>query len=334
MKLVVDSVLPLFALIGAGYLCGWRRVLGGDATNSLNLFVVWLALPALLFQAVAQTRWSDVNHAGFVLSIGFAMLATFALWVVVALVRSRGRASTGGDALADASIEALAAAYPNTGFMGIPLCLAVFGHAGLNPAIIATLMTACLLFGISLALIEIGLHHGHGVGRALIKSALTLARNPLLAAPALGLVAAVAHLPLPAPLLRFTGLLGAAASPCALVTIGLFLAQNRGDATAAAAAAKTAVGGGSRTILPILVLKMILQPLIAGVLVFRVFDLPRPWSSAAVLLTALPIGTGPFMLAKLYDRRAAVTSRAILLSTLLSLLTISALVAWIGRAGP
>jgi predicted permease len=65
--------------------------------------------------------------------------------------------------------------------------------------------------------------------------------------------------------------------------------------------------------------------------VFGVFAIPRPWSSAALLLTALPTGTGPFMLAKLYDRRAAVASRTILLSTLLSLLSISSLVAWIGR---
>jgi malonate transporter len=322
MKPVVDSVVPLFALILAGYLCARRGLLGVEATNSLNLFVVWLALPALLFQSVAETRWSEIDHPGFVFSIGFGMLATFLLGMGSAL-RSGPRPRQDGDPrrptrLPDASIEGLAASYPNTGFMGIPLCLAVFGREGLHPAIIATVLTACLLFGLSLALIEIGLRRRQGGGRALFKVVAALARNPLLIAPAAGLVFAVARAPLPGPLVRFTSLLGGAASPCALVTLGLFLAQSRASA-------------GSRAIARIVVLKMILQPLITGVLVLFVFDMPPIWSSAALLLSALPIGTGPFMLAKLYDREAAITSRAILISTLVSLVTIALLVAWIGR---
>ncbi len=315
MKLVVEAVLPLFALILAGYVCGWRRLFGADATNALNLFVVWLALPALLFQALAEARFAELNRPGFVLAIALGMLATFVPWVALARRRSR---------LPDASIEALAASYPNTGFMGIPLCLAVFGRAGLQPAIIATILTACLLFGLSLALIEIGLQSGRATGAAIAKVAATLARNPLLVAPALGALFAIAHIPRPAPLTRFTTLLGSAASPCALVTIGLFLAQNRGAGADARGGANQA-----RVIAAIVALKMLVQPLVTGVLVFAVFDLPRPWSTAALLLSALPIGTGPFMLAKLYDREASVTSRAILLSTVVSLVTTSLLVAWI-----
>src|SRR5689334_7124743 len=151
MKLVVEAVLPLFALILAGYVCGWRRLFGADATNALNLFVVWLALPALLFQALAEARFAELNRPSFVLAVALGMLSTFVVWLVAA------RGSRRAKALPDASIEALAASYPNSGFMGIPLCLAVFGRAGLQPAIIATILTACLLFGLSLALIEIGL---------------------------------------------------------------------------------------------------------------------------------------------------------------------------------
>jgi malonate transporter and related proteins len=310
MKQVVDSALPLFALILTGYLAGRSGILGAAATDSLNRFVVWLALPALLFQAVAETRFAQINQPGFVLAIGLGMVGTFLLSLALDR-RRKGR-------LADASIEALAASYPNTGFMGIPLCLAVFGHEGLPPAIIATILTACLLFGISLALIELGLQRGPGAGRALLKVGAALARNPLLVAPALGLLFAAARVPLPGPVLRFTGLLGSAASPCALVTVGLFLAQSRAS-------------GEARAIGRIVVLKMLVQPLVTGVLAFAVFRMPRLWASAALLLNALPIGTGPFMLAKLYDREAAVTSRAILISTLLSLVTISLLVAWLGR---
>ena len=345
MKPVVDSVLPLFALVLAGYLCARRGLLGAEAARNLNLFVVWLALPALLFQAVAETRWSQVNHPGFVLSLGLGMAVTFLLSAGLSLGwgrrRSRGR-------LADASLEGLAASYPNTGFMGIPLCLVVFGREGLAPAIIAAILTVCVLFGISLALIEIGLQaergSGGGIGRALLKVGATLARNPLLMAPGLGLLFAVTRLPLPLPVTRFTGLLGGAASPCALVTLGLdlFFTQSppadrgpsRGVPPASEPASDRIVARGVLpVVLRIVALKMIVQPVITGLLVLLVFDMPRLWSSAALLLSALPIGTGPFMLAKLYDRDAGVTARAILLSTLLSLVTLSALVAGIARAG-
>ncbi len=80
-----------------------------------------------------------------------------------------------------------------------------------------------------------------------------------------------------------------------------------------------------------MVLKLVLQPVLTGVLAFWVFRMPPLWSHAAVLLSALPIGTGPFMLAELYRREAAVTSRAILVSTVISLATVSLLVAWFGR---
>jgi predicted permease len=167
----------------------------------------------------------------------------------------------------------------------------------------------------------------------LLKAGASLARNPLLIAPALGLVVALARGTLPSALIRFTSLLGAAASPCALVTIGLFLAQSRGRAgdQSQSEPAPPPTCGRGRVILGIVALKMWLQPLITGALVFGVFHLPRLWSNAALLLSALPIGTGPFMLAKLYDREAAVTSRAILLSTLLSVITISLVVGWIGH---
>jgi predicted permease len=71
---------------------------------------------------------------------------------------------------------------------------------------------------------------------------------------------------------------------------------------------------------------MFLHPLVTAVLVYGVFDMPALWANTAVLLSALPIGTGPFMLAKLYEREPAVTSQAILISTILSVLTSSLLV--------
>lgn len=307
MSLILEAVLPLFALILAGYLAGRRRLLGPAATDSLNSFVVWMALPALLFQAMALISWDEIRQPGFIAASAIAMALVFGLSYLAD--RKEGRR------LADASISSLAAAYGNAGYMGIPLCIMVLGEASLPAVIIITLLTACVLFAFSIVLVELDLQRSATLGATLRKVALSVLRNPLVCAPLAGLVVSGAGWTLPSPVLQFTTLLGAAASPCALVTIGLFLSQ----------------GGTTHhrgTVWRIVSLKLLAHPLLAFVLVTWVFDVPPMWASAAILLAALPVGTGPFMVAKLYGREPAVTSEATLLSTVLSVLTVSLVVGW------
>ncbi len=313
MSLILEAVLPLFALILAGYVVGRRGILGRSATDSLNGFVVWMALPALLFQAMAQISWEEIRQPGYIAGSAIAMAMVFGIsWLT---------ARRDGRRLADASITSLAAAYGNAGYMGIPLCIMVLGEASLPAVIIATLLTACILFAFSIVLVELDLQRSTTLGATLRKVGLAVLKNPLVCAPVAGLIASGAGWHLPSPILQFTTLLGAAASPCALVTIGLFLSQ----------------GSTTRhrgTVWRIVSLKLVVHPLLAFVLVTWVFDMPPMWASAAVLLAALPVGTGPFMVAKLYDREPAVTSEATLLSTVLSVITVSLLVGWITPAVP
>ena len=309
MSVIINAVFPLFALILVGYISGRKRLLGAGAVDSLNKFVVWMALPALLFQSMAQITWEQVNQPGYVAASFLAIALVFATSYALDR-RRRGR-------LADASIEGLAASYSNSGFMGIPLCLMVFGPESLPPVIIAILLTACALFAFSIVLIEVDLLGTGSVLATTRKVGMSLLRNPLVAAPLLGAIVAALQIPLPYALLQFTNLLGAAASPCALVTIGLFLAQSR---------LTLHLGAVWR----IVALKLFLHPLIAFILVRWVFDMPPLWASAAVLLASLPVGTGPFMLAKLYEREPEVASGAILISTVLSVVTVSLMVALLG----
>jgi predicted permease len=312
MDSVLNAALPIFALIFVGFWVSKRGILGTAATESLNNFVVWLALPALLFQATAQITADQLAHFSFMAAFGGGAIITFVLSFLLDRQPSSHR-------LADRTIEGLDAGYANTGFMGIPLCLVAFGPAGLPPAIISTIMTACVLFAGAIVMIELDLQSGTNLAKTLRKVGWSLARNPLLVSPVLGFAYAATGLALPAPVLRFTTLLGNAATPCALVTIGLFLAQS---------------GSGLQrpgTVARLVALKLLAQPAITALLAFGVFHMPPLWANSAVLLGALPIGTGPFMLAKLYNREAGVTSSAILASTVLSVITISLLVAWFGQ---
>lgn len=309
MNAVLNSALPIFALILTGFICGHFGVFDPTATDNLNRFAVYLALPSLMFIAMSKITPDQVRQAGFV----GAFCGGFAVTFAVAFVLSRAR----GRRVANASIEGLDAGYSNVGFMGIPMCLLVFGPESAPASIIATLFTACVLFLFAIAVIEIDLQKGTSFWSTGAKVVSSLLKSPLLVAPVAGLCIGLSGLKVPAPFENFTTLLGGAASPAALVCIGLFLAQER-------VVSRDAVSIGL-----LVALKLILQPAVTALLAFHVFSIPPLWSHSAVLLSALPIGSGPFTIAKLYGLEASVTSGAILASHVFAVLTVSILVAWL-----
>ncbi|WP_268800817.1 AEC family transporter [Pseudomonas huanghezhanensis] len=301
MSSVLNVLLPIFALILVGYVCRRTGRLGPNAASEINRMVVWLCLPALLFTATATATWEQIWHPGFV---AVFTLSTLAMFVITLIMRKKKAGH-----FADASIDALSASYANTGYIGIPLCVMVLGEGGLEPALIASLLVVCVLFGLALVCIEIGLQSERRVHRIVLKVLAALAKNPLVVSPILGACWASTGAPLPGALDKFLHLLGAATTPCALISLGLFLAHKQ-------------QGPRQGTSLLVLI-KLIAHPLLTWFLAYRVFQLPPLWAGSALLLSALPTGTGPFMLAEYYKREASVVSSTILISTLGSLVTLS-----------
>ena len=302
MSSVVNVVLPVFALIYLGYLCRRTNRLGPSAASELNRFVVWLGLPALLFKITATSTWAEVWQPGFIAAFSIGCLGVFAFTLLYRVMQKQP--------LVDASLDALGASYANTGYVGIPLCMLVLGDEALQPSMVASIIVVCVLFAIALACVETGLHAGQGLLRTLGKVSGALVRNPLVIAPMLGALWAAGGVQLPVPLATLLKLLGAAAAPCALVSLGLFLAQPQ-------------PAGRVQGVWPLVGLKLVVQPLITWYLAFEVFDRPPLWAYSALLLSALPTGTGPYMLAEFYGREGSRVSRVVLYSTLGSLLTLS-----------
>jgi predicted permease len=305
MFFILSAVLPIFALIFAGWLARRTGVLGPHSTTEINRFVVYLALPALLFDIIAHARWTDVWQPGFIVAFG---AGAFLIFIGTILLRWRGLLH-----LPDATIDGMNAGYANTAFLGFPLSVALLGPWALPLATIATLLTVCLLFAVGIVLIEIGLRQEKGRGGIVRKVAKSLATNPLVIAPTLGALAAVSGLAIPAPVEAFLKLLGGAASPCALVALGLFLAQQRGGKPA-----------DTPSLILLIVFKLAAQPLLTWLIAAPLLGLAPGLTRAAVLIAALPTGTGPFMLAEFYGREASTTARAILISTIISIATVSA----------
>jgi malonate transporter and related proteins len=309
MLSTLSIVLPIFAIILAGWSARKTGVFGRHATTELNRYVVYIGLPALLFHIVVHARWADIWQPGFIGAFGGSCVLVYLVTLLLGLRGSRP--------LADAAIDGLNASYPNTGFMGFPLMLAVFGQRSMSLTLIASIITVCVLFAIALVLIETALQATSSPWLLLKKVGWSLLKNPLILAPIAAALVAACDVQVSGPSEEFLKLLSVSASPCALVALGSFLAEKH-----------VQTSGNLGITVRLIVTKLVIHPLLAWALA-AALKLP-PWMiGATVLLAALPTGTGPFMLAELYERDAQVTSRTILVTTLISVLTIAALLQYI-----
>ncbi len=307
MSAVFNIALPVFAIILAGVLVRRGGLLGPASSEALNGFVYWIALPPLLFLGMARSDIRETLHWPF---IGAFLGSAVAVWLAAVVIGSalyRARPAI-------LSMQGLNAGFGNTGYLGIPLLGAAFGEAAIAPATLSTVLMA-LAVGAHAVALEItgGGRRGAAVRRAL----LALVRNPLLVAPVTGLAWTAIGVPLPTPIVTLFELTGAAAGPCALFAIGLFL----GGRKRVSSLAEVAWISG---------LKLIGQPLICYGLAVTVFPMDPFWTACAVILAALPTGALAFVVAQAHGVYEERTSTVILISTMVSIVPLSVLLAFYG----
>ena len=150
MLSILSLVIPVFALIGSGYLARRTGVIGPAAVSELNKVVVYLALPALLFDVMAHAKPSELAQPGFIVAYGVASGVVFYGTLGVSLLAGRS--------LGTASLDGLIGSYANTAYMGFPVLLMLFGTESLVPVTLASILTVCVLFASSIVLIEVASH--------------------------------------------------------------------------------------------------------------------------------------------------------------------------------
>jgi malonate transporter len=193
---IVNVVLPVFAIMLAGYMSGRFRLLGDASSEALNRFVYYGALPALFFVSLSNVGSGEALNWSFVAAFGGGLLITFVLAVAGALLVFRNR-------LAALGLHGLSAIFSNTGYMGIPLLVTAFGDAGRLPAIIATVIMGAVVMPVGIVIIELDLGRG-GHPLAIARNVLlAVARNPLVLSAAAGLAVSFSGLPLPQAVATF-----------------------------------------------------------------------------------------------------------------------------------
>ena len=309
MQAIVNVAAPIFGVILAGYLAGRWRILGGETTTALNAFVSYFALPVLFFGTLARTPVDAVLDPGLGLGFGLVVLATFAVGMISTRLADKG-------GLARMSLQGIAASWGNVGYMGVPICLAAFGEPGLPPAMLTVIVTSVIAMVFGVLLIELEVARGRGPVLTFFTAAWNVARNPLPVSIAVGLAWSGLKLPLPTPVEKWIDLLGAAAAPCALFAIGLFLSDKSVRSGLAEAGLATLI-------------KLLLQPLLAACVLPYFIDIRSVAGQAALVMAALPTATNAFVLAKQFDIHVEQNTAALLLSTAFSVVTVSALLVWL-----
>ncbi len=326
MQPILAVTVPFFALVLCGYLAARARVLPEAAIPGLNAFVLFFALPCMLFRFGAATPVATLLNPATLAVYGLAGLLVVALTIAVTRGPRLG--------LKDAAFGALVAAFPNTGFMGMPLMTALLGAAAAGPMMVTLLFDMFVTSSVCLMLAQ-WQASAHLRWPARLRDALRgPISNPQPWAIALGAVASSTGLVLPGPLERMVELLAGAATPVALFTIGAVL-WRAGDHARIAAEAE---GGHGRTpwgsFLPVALIKLLLHPalvfglgsaaLLLGVPLAR-FDL-----LVLTLAAALPSASNVSLLAERFDADNGRVARIITASTLLAFVSFSTLAAWFG----
>lgn len=310
MIAVVNVVLPVFAIMLAGYLCGRLGLLGEGSSQALNGFVYYVSLPGLFFISLSRVPVEDAIDLPFLAAYGGGILGLFGLSMAIATFVFPNRLGALG-------LHSMSAVFANTGYMGIPLLLIAYGDAARLPGIITTIVNGVLVMGAMTVILEIDAHAGGGPFTILRKVLTGVLKSPLLLSAGAGLAASALEFEPPQALATFCDLLGATAGPCALFAIGLFMVGKK-------------LRQGLGEVLWVTLLKLVAQPLITWWLAYEVLHLEPIYAASAVIMAALPTGSLSFVLAQRYQVYIERATSVILVSTVFSVATLSALFVIVG----
>jgi malonate transporter len=318
---VLDILLvtfPFFALVLCGYVAARRRMLPLDAIPGLNTFVLYFALPCMLYRFGASTPIAQLLDL-----VAASVYLVSALLLVAAVVKFSRNERIGWN---DASFGALVAAFPNTGFMGVPLLIALLGAQASGPAILTILLDLLVTSSLCIALSRLDGAGVHGAEVAAMNALKGVAVNPMPWAIVLGGIASAAGFEPVKPVAQTIGLLADSASPVALFTIGAVLARSQ-----YIAALHEHGPMRKADFIPVAIVKLLVHPLLVWLLgrAAILAGVPlRPESlTVMVLVAALPSASNVALLAERFGADTGRIARIILLTTAAAFVTFSGAVA-------
>lgn len=316
MQAILAVTIPFFALVLAGWLAARQGLLPDSAVPGLNAYVLYFALPCLLLRFGMDTPVRQLLDPTVL-----ALYLLCALLLVAGTVLATRSPRIG---LKDAAFGALVAAFPNSGFMGVPLLVALAGPAAAGPVICTLLADFFVTSSLCIALSQLQGAGEHGARRAALRALRGALSNPLPWAIALGALLSAADLRLAGPPAAIVKMLAESATPVALFSVGAVLWRAGRQAHQ-----RTAVAD----YLPVALIKLLVHPALVWGLGLAAQRLGAPLSAfqltVLTLAAALPSASNVSLLTERYGADSGRIARIILSSTVLAFGSFSALAWWL-----
>ena len=308
---IINIILPVFFIIIIGYIAGATKIVPTSGGKSLNNFVFYIALPALLFQATATAPLEHLMNWSFIaVNIG-GILCSFVLAMLLSTFMFKRSTKT-------AAIYGMNASYGTTGYMGIPLVIAAFGHEAALPAALATLIHNIPVITLVLIIcesVQVITHEKRNVISTISLVLKPILTSPLTIAVISGVLVAALEIPLPTAILSLSEMLANASGATALFAIGLGLVGQfnlvKGNTV------------NMTEVWIVVLIKLFIQPLCTLLLMLYVFEVEPLWAVVSLIMSALPVGAGVYVFAQKYEKLTAQTLLAIFISIILSTFTVS-----------
>lgn len=295
---------PIYLLIGLGYVAARRGWISSDHGRVLGRFVAQFCVPALVLRTLSHLTPEQILQADFLLPYAFGSLLAMGIVLAVSTLAL-------GRPMSLAAIQSLGASSSNSVFIGYPVLHQLIGAPAAVALALVQIVENALMIPLGLTLAES--RSGRSLARATRATLVSVARNPLIMAVAIGLVLSAGSVQVPAPIDTVLGLMAAAAPPTALIVIGVSLAGLK-------------LGGMKLDLGLVAGAKLLLHPLcVALMLMLWQPSLPA-MGVAALLYAAMPMMSIYPVLGQRHHHESFCAG-ALLAATVASFVTVNVLVA-------
>jgi malonate transporter len=303
MLATINVIIPIFALMALGFGAVRFRFFPAEGIKSLIAFVNNFATPCLLFHSLVTSDLRSAFNLGIIGPFYLGAIICFVLGIIIAM-------KLYGDAPGVAVSVGFSGTFTNTVLVGLPLIQRAYGLEAMPVTLSIIGLHGAILLTIGMLTMEFMRRDGQSLGRTLVTALRRVGSNPLIWGIAAGMIGYFAGLQLIEPAEAFLTMMASAVVPAALFGIGGALNEYRLSESWQQALVAT-------------LLKLIIHPAIAYVLMIWVFHVPMDIARYGILLAAMPAGVNIFIFATQYNRAVNVAANTILISTIASAATIS-----------
>ena len=300
MQALLDVVVPVFLVIGAGYFAVWKGFFSDGGVDALMKFTQNFAIPCLLFNALSSI---DLDK-GFDVPLLFSFYTGAASGFLLGLVLGRLLI---GRPWPDAVAIGFCCMFSNSVLLGLPITELAYGADALvgNYAIVALHAPFCYFVGVTAMEIV------RGAGMSPLGTSLHVGKamfhNALIVGIVLGLLVNVFGIGVPGVLSDAIDLLSGAALPAALFGLGGVLVRYKPE-------------GDLKAIALICIVSLLVHPVISWSIASAT-AIDRDAFRSVVLTAAMAPGANTYIFANMYGTAKRAAASSVLFGTALSVFT-------------